>query len=840
MNYTFPTLLSIIGGEAYGQSDPNMVSRYLLTDCRQLVAGGQSVFFAIVTRKNDGHHFIPGLLKKGVRIFVVSQMNRQWVRDYPDAGFIVVSDTGREEDGKPESIRPDAAVGALQRLAAFHRAQFQYPVIGITGSNGKTIVKEWLFQLLHPNYQVVRNPRSYNSQIGVPLSVWQMSADHNLAMLEAGISTIGEMALLEQMIHPTIGIITNIGPAHDSGFVSRAEKIGEKLMLFKDTGALIYCSDHHEIANALGAADARLGRIFSWGRTVGADLQLEDVKKLAGKSELYVKYNGDNACQFSFSIPFIDAASIENAMHCAAAMLLLGLTPEIIRERMPLLQAVAMRLELKEGINQCSVINDSYNSDLSSLAIAIDFLNNQTRYERTTLIISDILQTGLEPATLYRQVADLVKAKKLGRIIGIGPSISSQFAMFAQPAMFYPDTDTFLREFDFSLFDQEAILLKGARPFAFEKLSQRLQQKDHQTVLEVDLDALVHNLNVFRAHIGKGVKVMAMVKAFSYGSGSVEIASMLQYHHVDYLAVAYADEGKELRKGGIILPIVVMNPEQHSFDTLLAYDLEPEIYSLELLRRLTGIVTEKTINVHIKIDSGMHRLGFLPEQIDELILLLKAAPLVRVVSVFSHLAASDDPSHDAFTRKQIRVFTTCCEQISRGIGYVFLRHLSNSAAVGRFPEARFDMVRLGIGLYGISNNPDIQSLLQHVSTFKSVISQLKKVVAGETIGYNRAGVATYDMDIAIIPVGYADGLRRQLSSGKGTLHIGGQLRPIVGQISMDMCAVDVTGLPVSVGDEVIIFGRERTVIELARDMETIPYEVLTSVSHRVKRVYFQG
>jgi len=741
--YTFPDILSIIGGIAYGQPDEGLQVRYLLTDSRQLIAPGQSLFFAIVTRKNNGHRFVRELLEKGVGMFVVSQMEQQWVSDFPDAGFIVVGGSGRAEDGNDDSIRTDAAVAALQRLAAYHRSLFQYPVIGITGSNGKTIVKEWLFQLLGNSQQVVRSPKSYNSQIGVPLSVWQMSAHDDLAIFEAGISTIGEMALLERMIHPTIGIITNIGPAHDAGFDSRREKTMEKLRLFERTGALVYCSDHHDITTGLTCLARPPSTMFSWGREEGVDLRLEDVKRGSGVSELHVAYKGDGAedgCRFRFcfNIPFTDEASIENAMHCASVMLLLGHNPEIIAGRMSRLQSVAMRLELKEGINRCAVIDDSYNADLSSLAIALEFLNTQTRHQHTTLIISDLLQTGLEPEQLYGQVALMVKAKKVGRLIGIGPSISSQFALFAQPAMFYPDTETFLREFDFSVFEQEAILLKGARPFAFEKLSQRLQQKDHQTLLEVDLDALVHNLNVFRSRIHDGVKIMAMVKAFSYGSGSAEIAGLLQYHGADCLAVAYADEGKTLRQGGIRIPIVVMNPEVRNFDTLFSYDLEPEIYSMELLERFaagaasqSGTATlsvhpgkaasSETRNIHLKIDTGMHRLGFLPQELPAVIAFLAEKPFISVASVFSQLAASDNPEHDDFTREQISTFLSCCSVLKRDLGYGFMRHICNSTAIGRFPEAHLDMVRPGIGLYGISNDPGLQSLLQHVSTFRSVI-----------------------------------------------------------------------------------------------------------------------
>ncbi len=853
--YSFPKLLSIIGGQAHGSPPDSLTVKHLLTDSRQLMAPGETVFFAITTTKNDGHRYIPVLLQRGVRCFVVAHVDQQWYQNYPDAGFICLSPA-------------DNTIAALQRLASHHRNLFSYPVVGITGSNGKTIVKEWLFQLLNQGRTIVRNPKSFNSQIGVPLSVWQMTDSHDLAIFEAGISQPDEMTQLAAVINPDIGICTNIGPAHNAGFASEPEKIREKLTLFNHSETLIYCSDHESVDKEIrikwGQKDqsstAKVPKLFCWGHKHNADLQIVSIEKdTVGGNEpstrIQVAYN---KIHFAFSIPFTDDASLENVMHCVCLMLLMNLTPEYIKDKTRTLQPVAMRLEIKEGINHCSVINDSYNSDLNSLAIALDFLNSQTRHSKKTLIISDILQTGMHPKELYSHVADLVASKNIDTLIGIGQEIASQSFLFTIPSEFFPDTNSFIRDYDFSQFHDEAILLKGARPFAFEKLSELLQQKDHQTILEVDLDALVHNLNVFRARLHKGVKTMGMVKAFSYGSGSVEIASALQYHHTDYLAVAYADEGKELRKGGIHLPIVVMNPEVSSFETLLTYNLEPEIYSLELLKRyvkeidllshnphhvakrrsrFTGTTTHP---IHIKLDTGMHRLGFHPDQLSELLDILKRSPAIRVASVFSHFAGSDTPKHDDFSHEQIRIFSESCRKLEQGLGYHFLRHICNSAAVMRFPEAHFDMVRLGIGLYGISKLPDTQELLQHVSTFKSVISQIKFIEKGQSIGYNRRAVANRDMVIAIVPVGYADGLRRQLGNGIGSLIVAGQKRPLVGDISMDMCALDITGMEAKTGDEVVIFGKERSVNELARDMNTIPYEVLTSVSGRVKRVYYQG
>lgn len=827
--YSFSQLASVIGGDVIGHPDDEGVVRFLLTDSRQLTAPGTTLFFAIRTEKSDGHKYIDELLVKGVRFFVVESLEARWQERFPEAAFINVNFMG-------------GTIAALHRLAAFHRAHFNIPVVGITGSNGKTIVKEWLFQLLSAKFRIVRNPKSYNSQIGVPLSVWQMGPEHELGIFEAGISQPGEMEKLQKIINPDIGIFTNIGPAHDSGFGSVTEKIREKLRLFKNAGTLIYCKDHRlidlEVLKMREGTDARSGaKLFCWGEAPEANLRIVSVVRHHKGTDIKVNYQ---TLDIDFTIPFNDSASLENAMHCVALMLLMGLPAPAMADAMSLLQPVAMRLEMKEGINHCSIINDSYNSDLGSLAVALDFLSGQKGQGRTTLIISDILQTGMHPHVLYTEVSAMIAAKGIDRVIGIGGDISAQHRLFPDNALFFTDTEAFIRTFDFSLFRQEVILLKGARVFGFERLGALLQQKDHQTVLEVDLDALVHNLNVFRSRLPVGIRTMGMVKAFSYGSGSIEIANMLQYHHIDYLAVAYADEGKILRQGGIKLPIMVMNPEVQRFETLFAYELEPEIYSQEMLERFVTEVRSRAVRIHVKIDTGMRRLGFLPSQVGELAGMLKGREHIRVASVFSHFAASEDPAHDEFSRRQLREFRECCALLREELGYSFLRHISNSAAVVRFPDARFDMVRLGIGLYGICGDAATQGLLQHVSTFKSVVSQLKQVQKGETVGYSRAGLAGHDMEIAIVPVGYADGLRRILGNGRGTLYIGGRPCRLVGNISMDMCAVDVTGMHVKAGDEVIIFGKERTVSELARDMDTIPYEVLTSVSQRVKRVYYQG
>jgi alanine racemase len=817
------------GGQLYGASPPDVSIRHLLTDSRRLLSPATTLFVAIVTPKNDGHQYIGSLFERGLRCFLVSNLPAE---DFPmrrEAVFILVKDT----------------LEALQQLAAAHRAAFPLSVVAITGSNGKTIVKEWLFQLLSEKMPVVRNPRSYNSQLGVPLSLWQIEEEHRLGIFEAGISQPGEMEKLERMLAPQTGIFTNIGPAHDEGFPARESKIREKLKLFSNAKSLVYCRDHAELDHYIRKWQAGHPgvQLFSWSLKPGADIYVSALRRKDASTHIRLEYKDKS---FDFTIPFTDQASIENALHCMAFLCFKGFSNGWISEKMPQLQPVAMRMEMKEGINNCLVINDSYNNDLYALSIALDFLNSQTRLPKKTLILSDILQTGMPPVSLYAEVAAMIKARGVGRFIGIGQGLVDCKDYFDANARFFETTGDFLRNFDPSAFSHEAILLKGARVFGFERISNLLQQKDHQTILEVNLDALVHNLNVFRSFLNPGVKVMAMVKAFSYGSGSVEVAGVLQYYHADYLAVAYADEGKDLRKGGIHIPIVVMNPEVYNFGVLQKFRLEPEVYSLKLLHKLAmasrefeGVNAENPFPVHLKMDTGMHRLGFLPEELDALIAGLAENPQIKVASVFSHMAASDESAHDDFTQKQIRDFQEMSQKIRNSVGYDFLQHINNSAAITRFPASQFDMVRLGIGLYGVSAEPALQGLLQHVSTFRSVVSQVKRIPPGESIGYSRAARSQEEMEIAIVPVGYADGLNRQLSNGAGHLLVKGQKAPIVGNISMDMCAIDVSGLDVKEGDEVIIFGAQLPVTEMAKALNTIPYEVLTSISQRVKRVYFQ-
>ncbi len=825
--YTLQQIAKIINGKLFNKLSLNKRIQHLLTDSRRLIFPETTLFFAIETNKNDGHHYIKELIDKGVECFVVSKLPT-YAKKTENATFIVV----------------DCALQSLQKITAFHRKQFDIPVIAITGSNGKTIIKEWLSNLLSQENNIVKNPKSYNSQIGVPLSVWQITKAHTMGVFEAGISTTNEMQKLQKVLEPNIGIFTNIGPAHDEGFSNRKEKINEKLELFKNSGSLIYYADQEDVAKEIKnwAKKHPKVRLFPWSKQPGFELQVIKTETTHGITSLKIVRKEDS---FSVNLPFSDYASIENSIQCIALMLLLNYDKDTIKKRISLLQPVAMRMELKHGINNCTLINDSYNSDVYSLGLALDFLATQHKNEQKTLILSDILQTGIEGKILYKQVANLINEKGINRFVGIGSEISKHPELFDIEKQFYKSTEDFLETHDLSSFQNQAILIKGARVFGFEKIISTLQLKDHQTILEINLDAMVHNLNVFRSYLKPGVKAMVVVKAFGYGSGSDEIASLLQYHNTDYLAVAYTDEGKELRKAGINAPVMVMNPEAQSFEGLFKYNLEPEIYSFRLLKAVlegceqnSSISELNPLKIHIKLDTGMNRLGFNPGDIIKLTEILRNKPFVKVQSVFSHFAASDEPRFDSFSKEQLTTFISTCNKLEKILGYKFIKHICNSAAITRFPEAQMDMVRLGIGLYGITADKNIQPLLKNVSTFKSVISQSKTVKKGKTVGYNLRGKANTDITIGIVPVGYADGLNRKLGNNNGKLLIKNKLVPIIGNICMDMCMVNITGVDANEGDEVIIFGEEYPITEISKQLDTIPYEILTNVSARVKRVYF--
>ncbi len=731
---------------------------------------------------------------------------------------------------------------ALQQLAAYHRGLFDIPVVGITGSNGKTIVKEWLFQLMSPDRKIVRSPKSYNSQIGVPLSVWQMNSRHEMAIFEAGISRPDEMEHLQTVIQPTVGIFTNIGEAHSEGFISLAQKVGEKLKLFTRVNTLIYNNDQKELLGVIiGTGILENLNTFSWGADENSDLQVVEKQIQGASTKIRAIYQEKEQ---AIEIPFSDAASIENAIHCWAAMLVVGYAPEVISKRMVSLTPIAMRLEQKEGVNNCTIINDAYNSDYNSLTIALDFMQQQNQHKEKVVVLSDILQSGRDEEELYGNVAGLLKQKGISRIIGIGNAISRHAGFFDMEKDFFPTTRDFIAGFPMASLRNQTILLKGARIFEFERINRLLQQKVHETVFEVNLSALIDNLNFFRSKLRPETKIMAMVKAFSYGSGSFEIANILQFHRVDYLAVAYADEGVELRNAGIRLPVMVMNPEEYAFDLMIKHQLEPEIFSFRALDMLEKAIRKnhlpqnKPIKIHLKLETGMHRLGFDKTELTELISRINANPMIYVQSVFSHLVGSDKPSLDDFTREQIALFQSMSQKLSAGLPQPFMMHLLNSAGISRFPEAQFDMVRMGIGLYGISSHSETARNLRSVTSLRTEITELKKVFPGESVGYNRSFVTKSEIQIATVSVGYADGLFRMLGNGNFSFWISGKPAPIVGDICMDMCMIDVTGLDVKEGDAVFVFNDEHPVTELSAAARTIPYEVLSRISRRVKRVYF--
>lgn len=822
--YTISSVAEIIHGKLTCPG-VDAVIEHLQIDSRKIAHPANSLFFALVTPHRNGHTYIDEVYKKGVRNFVISEPFA--VTQYPDANFIVTEN----------------ALTALQNLAAFHRKHFTIPVIGITGSNGKTIVKEWLNQLLENQYTIVRSPKSYNSQIGVPLSVWQMHEGHNLGIFEAGISQSGEMKNLQNIIQPTIGIFTNIGEAHQEGFENLKEKAKEKLQLFKTAQQIIFCSDYEEISNALLNSPAKL---FDWSRKKQAKLSIISIGKNAANTAITASYMGN---EIKFSIPFTDEASVENAITCCCVLLQLGIDQSLIQTKMLQLRPIGMRLEMKKAINNCTLINDSYSADLSSLQIALNFLTQQKQHTKRTVILTDFLQSGKSDKELYSSIAFELHRNDITRIIGIGEKIKQLPDYFTlkekekTTAVFYSSVNEFIKNFEAVTFADEAILLKGARAFELERLSRLLEQKTHQTILEINLNAVVHNLKQFRKVIKPSTKIMAMVKAFSYGSGSYEIASLLQFHKVDYLAVAYTDEGVELRKAGITLPIMVMNPEEETFAAIAEYDLEPEIYSFAMLHSFADFLHREGLQsypIHIKLDTGMHRLGFMPDEIVELCEQLKHKSWFKVETVFSHLAASEDSAHDAFTLEQYDEFCTAAKIIEESLGYSFIKHIDNSAGILRHTQLKMDMVRLGIGLYGINSSNSSLLRLQEVSSLKTTIAQIKKVKAGQTVGYGRMGLVKQDSIIAVVRIGYADGYSRKLGNGKGFMLVNGKRALVIGNICMDMTMLDITAIEnVNEGDEVIVFGRNLPVTEIAKAAETIPYEIMTGISQRVKRVYFE-
>jgi len=777
-------------------------------DSRKAAASEGTIFFAIRGERHDGHDYLEGLYAQGIRQFVVERALPS-PEVFQEANVILVA----------------SAIEALQKLAAFHRHAFNIPVVGITGSNGKTIIKEWLYQMLSKARVVVKNPGSYNSQVGVPLSVWQIQAHHQLGIFEAGISRPGEMEKIAQVMQPTLGLFTNIGSAHNEGFEDQHEKIREKLKLFAHVQTLVYCRDH----KALHEAITKHGLpAFSWGASPDSDLQITP-----HDNAWAIRHNQQTEV---LHLPFTDVASVENCLHCVALLLTMGYSFSFVRESVQSLRAVPMRMALKEGIYQSQIIDDTYNNDLGGLEIALQFLTHQHQKKKKRVILSDILESGLDDDEWVKKIAALIVKNNIGAFVGVGPVLSRHQAAFPKGSLFYTSTDDFLAQFDFDLLQQEVVLVKGARVFAFEKIVGRLQRQVHGTVMEVDLNALVHNFNFFKSTLRPTTKIMVMVKAFAYGSGSTEIANLLQYHQADYLGVAYADEGVALRKNNITLPIMVMNPSEESFDALFGQNLEPEIYSFKIFHALLNYLQGKPCKIHLKLDTGMHRLGFEAAHLNELIALLKANPQIRVASIFSHLAGADEAQHDTFSRAQGQTFETWADQIATAIGYRPLYHILNSPGILRLPELQFDMVRLGIGLYGVDPTSEVHPL-KPVATLKTIISQVKKIGRGESIGYGRRGVAERDITIGTIAIGYADGFSRAFSRGAGHVLVHGQRAPVIGNVCMDMTMVDITGIDAKEGDEVILFGKELPIQEVAASINTIPYEILTNTSERVKRVF---
>ncbi|WP_316809790.1 bifunctional UDP-N-acetylmuramoyl-tripeptide:D-alanyl-D-alanine ligase/alanine racemase [Pedobacter heparinus] len=810
--YTISHIAGILGIKSFEKQNDAIISN-LVIDSRSVIDPEYSLFFALKGQR-DGHDFLKDAYASGIRNFVISDARYKDL--FADASMLVVPDV----------------LAALQALSKYKRNQYDLKVLGITGSNGKTIVKEWLYQLLATDFNIIRSPKSFNSQIGVSLSVWEIAAENTLGIFEAGISKTDEMESLADIIQPNVGILTNLGEAHAEGFSSAKEKLLEKLKFCEGADLFIYSPEY---TSGLSMADLPGKKKFSWSIKQKADLEILFIEPVDGKNYIRANFEGK---EIECLIPFSDQASVENGIICWATLLALGYAPEEADKRLEKLTRVSMRLELKNGINQCSVIDDSYSADISSLAIALDFLNLQNQHPKKTLILSDLQETGKTKEVLYAEIAALLKQKHVDRLIGIGPHIDESAALFDMEASFFEDTQAFIDNFPALHFNNETILVKGARKFEFERISKLMAQKVHDTVMEIDLNALAGNLQFYRNKLHPGIKIMAMVKAFSYGSGSFEIANLLQYHKVDYLAVAYADEGISLRKAGIKLPIMVMSPEPSAFDAIVRYKLEPEIYNLEILQRFIGFLQDDQYPIHLKIDTGMHRLGFEEPDLPELLQVLSETTKVKVASVFSHLVGSEDGLHDEFTRHQVDRFTAMTDLIAEALHYRFIRHISNTSGISRHADAQLDMVRLGIGLYGFDAALKNNAGLQTVAILKTTITQVKQLKPNETVGYGRKGLLPQGGTIATVKIGYADGYSRAFGNGVGCMLVKGKLAPTVGVICMDMCMLDVTGLDVKTGDEVIVFNDQLTISRLADQIGTIPYEILTNVSQRVKRVYF--
>lgn len=783
-------------------------------DSRSLQNNQGTLFFALKGSNHDAHQYIESLITKGVNNFVVEKIPEN-VKD--KANFFVVENS----------------LKALQKTAIYYRNQFDFPFIGITGSNGKTIVKEWLNFLLSQDYIIVRSPKSYNSQVGVPLSIFGINENHNLGIFEAGISTKNEMQKLQKIIQPKIGIFTHLGKAHDEGFSSEIEKIEEKIKLFSNS-EIVILQKNDLIESFLKV------RSLTWSFTdKNATVFAEKISTENGSSVFDIHFNSK---AFKIKIPFVDDASVSNSMSCICTMLYLEYSSNIIVERIENLYPLELRLQVKKGINNCALIDDSYSSDYQSLRLALDFLEQQKLHQKKTVILSDIFQSGLPLNELYEKVTKLIQNNKIDRLITIGESIGS-YLKDIQNVISFSSTQEFLQQFNVNSFENETILVKGARSFNFEEIVVILEEKNHETVLEINLDAISYNLNFYKSKLKSKTKVMVMVKAFGYGNGGYEIAKLLEHHKVDYLGVAFADEGIELRKAGITVPIMVLNPENSSFNAMIAYDLEPEIYSITGLNAFLKIAQRRNISsypIHLKIDTGMHRLGFEPNEFERLKTIIKNNNFIHIQSIFTHLAASDDMELKDFTINQINLFSEAYENLITVLNHKPIRHILNTSGIFNYSSYQMEMVRLGIGLYGVGNSDEESKKLFNVSTLKSIISQIHIIEKGDSVGYSRKFIASRKTKVATIPIGYADGIRRLWGNEKGYIMINNEKAIIVGNICMDMLMVDVTEISCSPGDKVIIFGDKPSVIEIAEMSFTIPYEIFVGISQRVKRIFYKN
>lgn len=808
----------ITGGSTLGKEFAGLITQISI-DSRQILQPEFSLFVALRGAKADGAEFIPKLIDDGIRCFLV---HRDWTIN-PDF------------EEKATFIKVDNTRDALQAIAAFQRGQFTKPVVGITGSNGKTIVKEWLGQVLSQSYTVAKSPKSYNSQVGVPLSIFGIQPYHQVAILEAGVSKNGEMQFLSQMIRPDLGIFTNIGSAHEEGFSGIEEKIREKLRLFSESKLLIYCKDQPLVSGEIEKAFTQ-DRLISWSSNPGEDFSVS-VRKLETQTKIMLMKS--DLSTFTFQVPFTDSASIENITHVIIAALTLGQDFPAIQEGLDHLKPVDMRLTLKPGLNDSLLIDDTYNNDIAGLKVALEFLSQQRPKRSKILILSDLLQQGI-PEKIYSEVAELIKSYGLDRIIGVGNEVDRLKSYFPGKFENYPSTESLLLSLDPEAFQNDLILITGARPYEFERVVNKLQQRIHGTTLEINLNALTHNFNFFKRQVKPETKMMVMVKAFAYGGGAAEIANHLQTMGADYLAVAFSDEGVSLRKQGIRLPIMVLNPVEESFDLLREFNLEPVVFSPEFFRKLGNYVQnhQTQLSIHLDLDTGMHRLGFEKQHLPQLKTLIQTFPELKIASLYTHLVGADEEEHNEFSLSQLRQFTEMKAEIEGILDYKPLIHALNSAGIVRYPEFQMDMVRLGIGLYGVEVTGKYDSALKSVSTLKTTISQVKTLSAGATVGYSRKGKLPAGGKIATLAIGYADGYDRRFSQGKGYVLIHGKQAPIIGNVCMDMVMVDVSEIDAKAGDEAVIYGEQISLKELADRIGTIPYELLTNISTRVKRVYY--